>query len=293
MTNNVRWFLAGPFDTDIMFSMAHAADLQRLAEALRPGTNSKHAGQVRVGATPAVTRLPAGLSLGWPELEACLPDTGFARGHVVQLAELHPGALATTLALRACAKAQQQGRVFGSTELWCAFVEPSRSLHAPGVAQAGVRLDRLLVVRPEPAALASVALRVVRAGVFAVVVIDATPGLSSDVVHPLGNWVRAVRQMALALEGQQTGVLLLTGANQLASLPLPVAQRIELRRQSPQQLELRVAKDRWGRVSNWRRVSLSPVGFHRPQSPSLVSEGLHPANSVPEGGIALRAGAAS
>jgi hypothetical protein len=66
--------------------------------------------------------------------------------------------------------------------------------------------------------------------------------------------------MALALEGQQTGVLLLTGANQLSSLPLPVAQRIELRRQSPQQLELRIAKDRWGRVSGWRRVALDSGG---------------------------------
>lgn len=239
-----------------MFSMARTADLQRLAESLKPGMNSKLAGQVRIGAAPAITRLPAGLSIGWPEFEACLPDAGLARGHVVQLAELHPGALASTLALRACAKAQQQGRVFGSDELWCAFVDPLRSLYAPGVAQAGVRLDRLLVISPDPTALANVALRVVRAGVFAVVVIDASTGLSSDVVHPLGNWVRAVRQMALALEGQQTGVLLLTGANQLSSLPLPVAQRIELRRRAPQQLDVRVAKDRWGRVSAWRRVSL-------------------------------------
>jgi recombination protein RecA len=175
---------------------------------------------------------------------------------VVQLAAQHPGALATNLALRTCAKAQQQGRTFGSDELWCAFVDPERSLFAPGVAQAGVRLDRMLVIQPEPAALAQVALRIVRAGVFAVVVIDAACSLCSDVVHPLGNWVRAVRQMALALEGQQTGVLLLTGANQLSSLPLPVAQRIELRRQSPRDLEVRVAKDRWGRVSGWRRVAL-------------------------------------
>jgi recombination protein RecA len=242
-----------------MFSiMARTADLlERLADSLKPGTHPNLVGQLRMGAVPAATQLPAGLSLGWPELEACLPDAGLARGHVAQLAALHPGALATTLALRVCAKAQQQGLAFGTDELWCAFIDPARSLYAPSVAQAGVRLDRLLVINPEPAALANVALRVVRAGVFAVVVIDASVGLASDVVHSLGNWVRVVRQMALALEGQQTGVLLLTDANQLAALPLPVAQRIELRRQSPQQLELRVAKDRWGRVSGWRRVALT------------------------------------
>ncbi len=254
--------------------MARPADLlERLPESLTLGTKSRFGGQVRLGAASAATQLPPGLSLGWPELEACLPDAGLARGHVVQLAALHPGALATQLALRTCAEAQQQGRAFGTDELWCAFIDPSRSLYAPGVAQAGVRLDRLLVVNPEPAALANVAVRVVRAGVFAVVVIDASAGLRSDAVHSLGIWVRAVRQMALALEGQQTGVLLLTDANSASPLPLPVAQRIELRRPSLHQLELRVAKDRWGRVTTWRRVPLGDEAKAAPndvQKPALI-----------------------
>jgi hypothetical protein len=251
--------LASATDTDKLFSiMSRPVDLlARLPESLGA---SKWGGQVRLGGAPSISQLPQGLPLGWPELEACLPDAGLARGHVVQLAALHPGALATTVALRACAEAQQQGRTFGTDELWCAFIDASRSLYAPGVAQAGVRLDRLLVVNPEPAALVNVALRVVRASVFAVVVIDASEGtLSSDVVHSLGIWVRAVRQMAIALEGQQTGVLLLTDATSASPLPLPVAQRIELRRPSLNQLELCVAKDRWGRISGWRRVSLAPA----------------------------------
>lgn len=248
--------------------MARPADLlTRLPESQNRDKLARFGGLVRLGAAPAMTQLPPGLPLGWPELEACLPDAGLARGHVVQLAALHPGAMATEIALRACAVVQAQGRAFGTDELWCAFIDPSRSLHAPGVAQAGVRLDRLLVVQPEPAALANVALRVVRAGVFAVVVIDATAGLASDVVRrrgvvegppPLGIWVRAVRQLALALEGQQTGVLLLTDGSQATSLPLPVAQRIELRRPSAHQLDLRVAKDRWGKISPWRRITLDP-----------------------------------
>jgi hypothetical protein len=263
--------------TDILFSiMARPADLlERLPESLSLGKKSRFGGQVRLGAAPAATQLPAGLSLGWPELEACLPDAGLARGHVVQLAAQHPGALATTLALRACAEAQQQGRAFGTDDLWCAFIDPSQSLYAPGVAQAGVRLDRLLVVHPEPAALANVAVRVVRAGVFAVVVIDASAGLRSDVVHPPGIWVRAVRQMALALEGQQTGVLLITDASNAAPLPLPVSQRIELRRPSLHQLELRVAKDRWGRITSWRRVALDDEAnpaSNNAQKPTLLAK---------------------
>ena len=256
--------------------MARPADLlERLPESLSLGKKTKFNGLLRLGAAPSATQLPAGLSLGWPEIEACLPDSGLARGHVVQLAALHPGALATMLALRTCAEAQQQGRAFGTDELWCAFIDPSRSLYAPGVAQAGVRLDRLLVVQPDPAALANVALRVVRAGVFAVVVIDASAGLRSDVVHSPGIWVRAVRQMALALEGQQTGVLLITDASNASPLPLPVAQRIELRRPSLHQLELRVAKDRWGRITGWRRVALDDEANPAPndvQKPALQAK---------------------
>ncbi len=237
--------------------MARPADLlERLPDSLGLGAKSRLGGQVRLGAANAFTQLPAGLALGWPELEAGLPDAGFARGHVVQLVALHPGALATTLALKACAQAQQQGHAVGTEEPWCAFIDPSKSLHAPGVAEFGLRLDRLLVVNPEPAALANVALRVVRSSVFAVVVIDVAGGLGNSSVRSLGAWVRIIRQMALSLEGQHTVVLLLTDASSQAPLPLPVAQRIELRRSHLGQLELRVAKDRWGRITSWRRISL-------------------------------------
>lgn len=229
--------------------MAHPADLlESLSASL--------SGQARLGYANRTNGLPSGLGLGWPELEACLPDKGLARGHVVQLAALHPGALTTTLALKACAGAQQQGHALGTEVPWCAYLDPSKSLHAPGVAEFGLRLDRLLVVTPEPQALTSVALRVVRSSVFAVVVVDMTGGLGFNVGRSLNAWVRVVRQMALALEGQRTVVLLLTDASSQSSLPLPVAQRIELRKSHLNQLDLRVAKDRWGRVSGWRRVPL-------------------------------------
>ncbi len=229
--------------------MAHPADLlDSLSASLR--------GQARLGYANNSKGLPAGLKLGWPELEACLPDQGLARGHVVQLAPLHPGAFATTLALKACAEAQKQGHALGIEVPWCAYLDPSKSLHAPGVAQFGLRLDRLLVVTPEPQALTSVALRAVRSSVFAVVVVDMTGGLGIHVGCSLNHWVRTVRQMALALEGQRTAVLLLTDANSQSALPLPVAQRIELRRSHVNQLDVRVAKDRWGRVSGWHRVAL-------------------------------------
>lgn len=250
--------------------MAHPADL---LESLSASLN----GQARLGFANASKGLPSGLGLGWPELEACLPDQGLARGHVVQLAALHPGALATTLALKACAEAQHQGHALGTEVPWCAYIDPSKSLHAPGVAEFGLRLDRLLVVTPEPQALASVALRVVRSSVFAVVAVDLSGGFGFNGVRSLNPWVRAVRQMALALEGQRTVVLLLTDANSRSSLPLPVAQRIELRRSHSHQLDLRVAKDRWGRVSGWRRVPLEievPIAANDTKRPEVESQNL-------------------
>ncbi len=87
-------------------------------------------------------------------------------------------------------------------------------------------------------------------------------------MRSLGAWVRIIRQMALSLEGQHTVVLLLTDASSQSPLPLPVAQRIELRRSHLSQLELRVAKDRWGRITSWRRVSLLDESY----SPSNASQ---------------------
>ena len=257
--------------------MARPADLlERLPGSLGLGAKSRLGGQVRLGAAPASAQLPAGLALGWPELEACLPDAGLARGHVVQLAALHKGALTTTLALRACAQAQQQGHAVGTDEPWCAFIDPSKSLHAPGVAEFGVRLDWLLVVNPEPAALANVALRVVRSSVFAVVVIDVVGELGHSSVRSLGAWVRIIRQMALSLEGQHTVVLLLTDASSQPALPLPVAQRIELRRHHSNQLELRVAKDRWGRITGWKRVPLGAFDCAPDQGDRRSNESQRP-----------------
>ena len=81
-------------------------------------------------------------------------------------------ALATRIGLSTCHGAQQRAHEQGGQTPWCAFVDPSASLHGPGVARAGVTLERLLVVRPPLSALSRVALRIVESKAFAVVVID-------------------------------------------------------------------------------------------------------------------------
>jgi recombination protein RecA len=174
---------------------------------------------------------------------------------VVELSIKGGSGLATAVALSACRAAQAEARRFGGAVPWCAFVDPSSTLYAPGVAQAGVALDRLLVVRPSLEALSRVALRLVESQAFAVVVIDTagTPGAELDVA--LGNWPRIVRRLSMALEGSAAVVLLITDAAAARPLPLPVAMRIELARLAPDQLSLRIAKDKHGRISGPRTIA--------------------------------------
>ncbi len=195
-----------------------------------------------------------GLPLALGELDAALPDGGLLRGGVVELSVHGASALGTTVALAACRAAQAEARQKGG-EAWCAFVDPSKTLYAPGVERSGVERSRLLVVRPELEALSRVALRIAESRVFSVVVIDTVGAPHRPLDVPLGAWARVVRRLSMAVDGSQNTVLLLTDQGAPRPLTLPVAQRIELRRQSERELLLAVAKDRRGRVSAPRRVA--------------------------------------
>jgi recombination protein RecA len=254
-----------------------ASVLERLHSALNK------AGVHVASAGPAGEPNGDGLPLGIAGLDAVLPDQGLLRGGVVELAVAEPGALATTIALAACRAVQREATERGSSVPWCAFVDPSATLYAPGVAAAGVELERLLVVRPLPEAIGRVALRLTESPAFSLVVIDTLgiPGAPLDVA--LGTWPRVVRRLAMSVEGSQRTVLLLTDAAQPRPLPLPVAQRLELSRPAPYQLLLRVAKDRRGRVTSPRPIAWarSPVSFAaaalRADSPAelgVVEQGL-------------------
>jgi recombination protein RecA len=211
------------------------------------------------------------LPLHWLQLDEHLPDQGLLKGAVVELAVTGGASLATSIALAACRAAQHEALSQGGEPPWCAFIDPSATLYAPGVAQAGVALERLLVVRPELEVLARVALRVVESRAFALVVIDTVgmPGAASQVAAPrasgqsapvapaalaLGPWARIVRRLSLAVEATEACVLLITDSAAARPVPLPVAMRIELSRPSEGRLSLRIAKDRRGRISGPKSI---------------------------------------
>ena len=194
------------------------------------------------------------LSLGSLELNAILPDGGLPRGSIVELSVTGGLAVATSLALAACRSAQDEAISRGGSVPWCAFIDPSGTLYGPGVASAGVELDRLLVVRPLLEALERTAIRVAESQVFSVVVVDTmgVPGASLDV--GLGSWPRVVRRLALGVEGSGSCVILVTDAEARRPLPLPVALRLEIARAAEDRLSVRIGKERRGRVSGPHRV---------------------------------------
>jgi recombination protein RecA len=197
------------------------------------------------------------LPFGVEELDQVLPDHGLLRGGVVELAVAGASGLSTTLALAAIKAFQRPlAHAFGKSEKsWCAFVDPSGTLYAPGVAASGVALERLLVVRPPLEAVSRVALKLAESGVFELVVVDLLGTLGQPLELPLDRFGRVVRRLSMAVDGTQKSVVLLTDARQPRALPLPVAQRIELSRKAAGQLLVRVAKDRRGRVSPQRPIA--------------------------------------
>jgi recombination protein RecA len=199
------------------------------------------------------------VSLGWPELDALLPDGGLPRG-VVELAA--PRALGGATSVALAAVRAGQAREPGA---WCAWVDPEGSLHAPGVVAAGVELARLLVVRAPREGLARAALKTVAAGAFEVVAVDVD-GVSRrpERGRGAGSVARGevlVRKLALAAEPGGTTVLLLTDSTRPRPAPWPVAMRLELSRPDVRTLSVRVAKDRRGRVASARVIPFRPAAL--------------------------------
>jgi recombination protein RecA len=210
---------------------------------------------VRLG---SAQRPDLSIPLGIDPLDQVLPDHGILRGGVVELAVSGSSGLATSIALHAV-RAVQRAAESVSSAGHCAFVDPSSTLYAPGVAALGVDLERLLVVRPPLEALGRIAVKLAESPVFSLVVIDTLGTLGRSVEVSLGAWGRIVRRLSMAVDGTERSVLLVTDAKEPRALPLPVAQRIELSQPHCGKLGVRVAKDRRGRITSAREIACRHV----------------------------------
>ena len=257
-----------------LFSMSAAASL-----------NLDHATLARFGVlqgTEALLPARAVLGLDWPELEHVLPDQGLPRG-VIELAAMPrlTGATSSRHASNAwlrggttsIAIAAIRSLHAADEHAWAAWITAEGTerrpavppVYAPALAQAGVDLDRLLIVRPPPQALARTVVKVAGSGAFGLVVVDAPhrQDLSGGVAVPLrdrqaGGDASAVvvRKLALAAEESGTTTLLLTSGLVQRSIAWPVALRLEVERR-PDALSIRVTKDRRGCGSSQQVVRLA------------------------------------
>ena len=207
-----------------------------------------------LGSEPSERVLP----LGIPAIDAALPLHGLPCGSVTELQVRGTSGAATSFALCACRAAQQQSAAGSAASPWCAFIDPAATLYAPGVARLGVDLDHLLVVRPGLEAVGRAAIRIVEANLASVLVIDLTGAelpLDEQVCEHI--WQRTVRRLALAVKSTTTSILLLTRSEQFQTLPLPAFMRLEFTRRSAESFELRIGKERTGRISAARSIPCS------------------------------------
>lgn len=193
-------------------------------------------------------------------LDALLGEL-LGQGGIVELAQKGGRALGTSLALRACAEAQKESLAFSREPSLCGFVDTEGSLYAPGVLGHEVRLDRLLVARPRPEALAKTALRMAEARIFSVLVIDIVGSLKEPLELYQNSWIRLVRRLALTLEGSNTLIILLTDSSTRAAVPLPTHERLELSRVGSREILARRTRSRRGVLGASLRLALpSPRG---------------------------------
>lgn len=268
----------------------------------------------RVEATQSAARRV----LGVQAVDDLLPDGGLPTGKVIELSLAGGAACGTQLALWACRAAQREAQL-NATDSWCAFIDPTASLHAPGVLSNGVSLPRLLVLRPHLEDVERVALRLSEANVFSVIIIDLV-GVPWSPVHQVPaqrsstrqsstqrmtsvaramnepslelnkrqDWNRTVRQLALRLEHTQAQVIVLTNADAHRSLPLPVALRLHLRADA-RGVHLHVVKESRGRVgargtvpwSEWGREMNTASGEENREAPSSAPPFSQRAKTLP------------
>jgi hypothetical protein len=232
-----------------MFSIMPLGSAELLLERFGSRVSLADAGHPRVDA----------LSVGWPDLDDVLPDHGLPRG-VVELRPPRALGGATSIALVAVRAAHARDE-----RAWCAWIDPDGMLYAPGVAMAGVDLNRLAIVRAPRCAVLRIAVKVVRSQAFEVVIVDLDPAPGAAAPEqgpsrrqkpkrapPLEVFVRKLA--LLAAEGGAT-VLLVTDATIPRPAPLPVALRLELAR-TENAICVRIGKDRHGRVGLAKTVPI-------------------------------------
>ena len=180
---------------------------------------------------------------GHTELDAALPSGGWPVGALTELMVAHEGVGEFTLLLPAMAALTQQ-------QQWIALVAPPHTPYAPALVNAGVVLERLLVINPDDQKNAYWATeQLLRSAVFSSVVLWAEK-VSDE---------RRQRRLQLAAEqGKAWAVCYLP--YRAAKTSSPAGLRIVLQK-NYNSLQANIIKNRGGRLSD--------IKIHRDQNKNL------------------------
>jgi len=220
----------------------------------------------RVWQGDASTGTSAGISSGFPSLDALLQEQGWPIGHLNELLVEGTGFGEVSLLLPLLVRQSQVGRV--------GLVAPPWALYAPALAHAGVALSNLLVVEGGRGSQALGAMeQMVRSGSFSLIL-----GWHAEHVP-----MHALRRLQLAQSSRDNSVLILVRPSNQASQSSPAPLRVLAQPKPGGQLLIQILKRRGLPVHRPLVLFLPRPGrsCHVVSSPAI--------SSAPSGGTVLPA----
>lgn len=185
------------------------------------------------------------VSTGFPTLDAALPSKGWANGVLTELMAGNQGIGEFSLLLPAIKQLTNQAE-------WVALIQPPFIPYAPALANAGIRLEQLLVVNPpDDKATLWASEQCLRSGVFSAVISWTTR-----------TTPQKQRRLQIAAE-TSSSIAIMYRPNAVHSEHSPAALRITLSQNpSASQLMLNIIKVRNGKPQS---VTLDLHTFDQPQ----------------------------
>jgi hypothetical protein len=175
---------------------------------------------------------------GFAQLDACLPGGGWPQGALSELIAPLAGIGELALLMPACAQLTRSGR-------WVIFVAPAHIPYAPALANAGLDLARLLLVRAESG----------KDKLWALEQALKSRHCAAAVAWPERVDASGMRRLQLACEqGGSSGFLFLP--QQAALQPSTAALRLALAPADDGKLDIRVLKRRGGTLARTLRIDV-------------------------------------
>lgn len=175
---------------------------------------------------------------GFPALDACLPGGGWPQGALSELIAPLAGIGELALLMPACARLTRADR-------WVIFVAPPYIPYAPALADAGLALERLLLVRAESNS----------DGLWALEQALKSRHCAAAIAWPRRLDDRSMRRLQLACEqGGSSGFLFVPQRAALQSST--AALRLALAPAADGRLEIRILKRRGGMLDRTLRIDV-------------------------------------